>query len=90
MEIHSTWIIIIGLWLDIAGVIFVVSPWLYFKRWNYNNTLADIISQQRDVNDEASRRNKQNILMVIGFILLASGFILQIIGNYYQNPPVIL
>lgn len=61
METHLTWIIIIGLWFDIAGVIFVVSPWLYFKRWNYDNILDELVSKQRDdVNDVISQLIKQN------------------------------
>lgn len=82
-----TWIIVIGLGFDILGAFLIISPWLYFQKWNYEKILDEVNSEKRITPEVIRKRNRQQKFMLIGFGLLILGFILQIMGNWSQNPP---
>ena len=82
---ESTHLIIIGLIFDIIGVVLIISPWLYFQRWTPNRVMREHMEGITD-HVEAKKRNLQRDLILIGFAFLVIGFILQIIGNWYQTP----
>ncbi len=91
-----TWIIIIGLGFDIAGAILIIKPLL--ERFSTMPGVKEDENKEASLKDHNGKplyfslnpfshyaRNRQ--LAWAGLILLCFGFVLQIIGNYYQNPP---
>ena len=87
MDIHPTWIIITGLALDIIGAVFIVGPLLTLVK----RTWGDINPEKEKVKSDMLGMfwDDQRIQKFawIGIVLLSVGFTMQIIGNYYQDPP---
>ena len=107
---EATWLIVIGLGLDIVGVLVIIG--LLRRGTHIRNRLVEILN---DINDEIKKSKGHEISLetnrekidslthiiynrqieeleeikplIIGIILLISGFILQIMGNWFQNPP---
>jgi len=78
--LESTYIIVIGLVLDVIGVILIINPWMYAKSWTPKRVRDEFVEGISE-NPEAEKRNKQRKLMIIGFSLLIFGFLFQIVGN---------
>jgi len=113
---EATWIIIIGLGLDIVGALLIVGPLRHrkylFKR--LNEILKEIFeaiakSKEGKIEEISPQSNRERIDQLAqavndrfieelqgfkkfywGIALLVLGFILQIIGNWFQNPPFII
>lgn len=83
---EPVWFIVIGLGFDIVGACLIISPWLYFKRWTPDRVRHGHMDGISEV-PESKKRNRERSLMLWGFVFLIFGFILQIVGNWYQNPP---
>ena len=107
---EATWLIVIGLFLDIAGVLVIIG---LIRHGRY--VLKRLVETLTDINDDRKKSNEYKISpetnrekidrlthiiydrqieeleeikpLILGVILLISGFILQIIGNWFQNPP---
>lgn len=107
---EATWLIVIGLGLDIVGVLVIIG--LLRRGRHILNRLVETLN---DINDEMKKSKGHEISletnrekidrlthiiydrqieeleeikpMIIGIVLLISGFILQIIGNWFQNTP---
>jgi len=93
---EATWWIVIGLGFDIAGAIFIIKPLL--EKFSRLPGVKEDENEEVSLKDEKGKelyfslnpfshyaRNRQ--LAWTGLIMLCFGFILQIIGNWIQNPP---
>jgi len=92
MEIHPTWFIVVGLGFDIVGAGLIVSPLMNYMRKRVfkdekGHKIIDYEPKQF-VTDDYEKDHRIQTRVTIGFILLAVGFGLQMIGNWIQNPPV--
>ena len=111
---EATWIIIIGLGLDIVGALLIVGP-LRHKKYLFkrlNEVLKEIFGgiakfKEGKIEEISPQSNKERIDQLTqivndglleelqgfrkfywGIAILILGFILQIIGNWLQNPPL--
>ena len=85
-----TWVIITGLGFDIAGAIFIVSPLLNYIRRIKDTEMGVKTSAYgpKKLGEYAYKKEWYIQRRVrIGLGLLIIGFSLQIVGNYFQNPP---
>ena len=110
MEVNPVWIIIIGLVIDIVGVLLIIGPIRQTRQ-----LAKTLIDKVKEINEDIKKRrerkdeisplsNREEIdrltqyvydkiiselaaykKVMIGVGLLVLGFILQIIGNYYQS-----
>lgn len=88
---EATWIIVAGLCFDITGAYVVLRPLihLYKRYWgdekpNLESREGRFISYDKDIVESQKRDMKD---AKIGFSILVTGFVLQLIGNLIQNPP---
>lgn len=82
-----TWIIIIGLGFDIVGAIFIISPLLTLVKRTWGNLNPEKESLRDDMLGQFWGDKRIQRLAWIGIVLLSMGFGLQMVGNYFQNPP---
>jgi len=113
MEIHPTWIIILGLGLDILGAVLIVGPMRHRKNMSkrviefLKKIFEDIQKAKEGKSEEVTPETNREIIdrlahsdegrlmeelegykkFIWGIAFLVIGFILQIIGNLWQNPP---
>lgn len=113
MEIHPTWIIILGLGLDILGAVLIVGPIRNSKNMSkrvrgfLKKIFEDIQKAKegkleqitpetnREIIDRLAHSDDERLIeelegykkFIWGIAFLVIGFILQIIGNWWQNPP---
>lgn len=113
MEIHPTWIIILGLGLDILGAVLIVGPIRNSKNMSkhvreFSKELFEVFQKAKEgspeeitpetnrkridqlahgVNERLLEELKGYTKLILGIVFLVIGFILQIIGNWWQNPP---
>lgn len=89
---EATWLIIAGLGLDIIGAVFIIKPLLYIynQHWGHKDPRKDKGGAHGllDLNQKASDDEKAQKFSRIGLTLLVVGFTLQIIGNWFLNPPL--
>jgi len=90
---EATWLIVFGLGIDIIGVYFVLRPLLYLYKRYWGDEKPDLESKASRFlgNYDAKIVNEQNTIQSevrIGFTLLVIGFVMQIIGNSIQSPPL--
>jgi len=112
---EATWIIIIGLGLDIIGALLIVGPLRHRKyalkrlreflidlygEWDKRNK-GKIEEPTPQSNKEKIEKLEQSLTdrqleeleaytkLRLGIAILIIGFILQIIGNWFQNPPLV-
>ena len=111
---EATWIIILGLGLDIVGAILIVGPIRHSK--NMFKRLGEVVKKiiedmqktkegkPEEITPETNREKIDQLAhslndrlieelegykkFILGIIILVIGFILQIIGNWLQNPPL--
>ena len=84
---EPTWVIIIGLGFDIVGAIFIVFPLLTLVKRTYGDMNPEKERLRDDMLGAFWDDKKIQRLAWIGIVLLSMGFSIQIVGNYYQNPP---
>jgi len=89
---EGTWIVIIGLVFDVFGAFLIVSPLMNYMRKRVfkdekGHKIIDYEPKQF-VTEDPKKEYLIQTKVRIGFILLAVGFILQIFGNWVQNPPL--
>ena len=89
---EATWLIIIGLGIDIIGAYFVLRPLLYLYKRYWGNEKPDLKSKELNMfSGDDSEIVKEQIVnqseVRIGFTLLVIGFVMQMIGNWILNPP---
>ncbi len=89
---ESTWIIVLGLCADIVGAYMVLRPLIYLYRRYWGDQIPDLKSKeltlgasQKDI-VESQKRDMNDAK--IGFLILFAGFVLQLIGNWIQKPPI--
>ena len=108
-----TWVIIIGLGLDIVGALFIIGPLRHRKYLRerafqiFKEIFGEIAKLKEEKMEETSpQSNKERIDRLtqgfwdrelaefegykkinLGIAILILGFILQIIGNWFQNTP---
>jgi len=111
---EATWIIIIGLGLDIVGALLIIGPLRHRKylKKRLEEFLKEIFealakSKEGKTEEISPQSNKERIDRLTqaitdreieelegfrkfnwGIAILILGFILQIIGNWFQNPPI--
>jgi len=110
MEINPAWIIIVGLGIDIVGVLLIIGPIRQTRQLSKTlfekiKEIDEDIKKRREGKDEISPLSNRKEIdrlthyvydkiiselaaykkVMIGVGLLVLGFILQIIGNYYQS-----
>ena len=88
---ETTWLIIIGLFFDIAGAYLIVSPLLNYVRKIKGKEFGqkvDYYEEKEFVRPNPAKEFRIQTRVRIGLALLAFGFFLQIVGNWYQNQPV--
>ncbi len=88
---EATWIIVIGLCFDITGAYVVLRPLIHLYKRYWGNEKPNLESQELRFGSydggivKSQKRDMSEAR--IGFALLFTGFILQLIGNLIQNPP---
>ena len=111
---EATWIIIIGLGLDIVGALLIVGPLRHRKavmkrlKETVEEIFEAVAKSKKGITEEISpQSNREKIDRLSrslidreieelegfkkfywGIAILILGFILQIIGNWIQNPPI--
>lgn len=89
---EATWVIIAGLCFDIGGAFLIIKPLLYIftEHWGHKDPRKDKGSELGllDLNQKADDEKAQKFSR-IGLVLLVTGFILQIIGNWVLKPPIV-
>ena len=111
---EATWIIIIGLGLDIVGALLIVGPLRHRKAVmkRLKEAVEEILkafvkAKEGKIEEISPQANKEKIDRLTqtiydreieelkgfrkfswGIAILILGFILQIIGNWFQNPPI--
>lgn len=88
---EATLLIVIGLVFDIIGAFLIIKPLLYIytNHWGKKDPREDRGGElgMLDLNQKAEDDEQAQKFSRIGLALLVIGFILQIIGNWLQNPP---
>ena len=111
---EATWIIIIGLGLDIVGALLIIGPlrhrkYLIKRVGEFIKELFEVIAKYKEGKTEeiTPQSNRERIEQLaqalndrqieelegykkfnLGIAILILGFILQIIGNWIQKPPL--
>lgn len=89
MEFHPTWLIVIGLGFDIVGAFLIVLPIVGRFVKIKDDQMGAPESGYVDKNtSEPNYELKGSIKAKAGIALLVMGFVLQIIGNWFLNPPM--
>ena len=88
---EATWIVVIGLCFDITGAYVVLRPLIHLYKRYWGNEQPNLESLEirfgsydKDIVKSQKRDMKE---ARIGFLILFSGFVLQLLGNLIQNPP---
>jgi len=110
---EATWIIIIGLGLDIVGALFIIGPlrhrkYLRERAYQIFKEIFEELAKLKEgkIEETDPQSNKERIerltlalydrelkefvgykKIIWGIAILILGFIIQIIGNWFQNPP---
>jgi len=111
---EATWIIILGLGLDIIGALLIIGP-LRHKKYlikRVGETVKQIfeelekikVGKKEEISPQSNKERIDQLAEAIndrqleemegfkkiywGIMILVLGFILQIIGNWFQNPPL--
>ncbi len=90
---EATWLIIGGLVLDIFGAYFVLRPLIHLYKRYWEDEKPDLESKESRIFGRydakiVKEQKRDQREARIGFTLLGVGFFLQILGNWWQNPPL--
>jgi len=111
---EATWIIIIGLGLDIVGALLIIGPLRHRKYLmkRVSETFLEIFEalakfkegKKEEISPQSNKERIDRLTQAIrdkeleelqgyrkfnwGITILILGFILQIIGNWFLNPPI--